>query len=291
MSEKPNEKSIVKQEQNGSLDFLPDDKMSLARLKLIAKEIAESSMAPSTNPADILVAILTGKEMGFGLMASINNISNVDGSAFPSINIHVAKALSNGITYDVVEEYQPVYSYFLAKSKTQITTEEFNELIKDNAVLIHSKTPKKLIERYEKEGRTLVTRGLIDHRTTIIFYRMVRLPNGSFKEITYKSSSTLSNSIAEIGSSKDGTIKYNFQKMPRRMLFADVFRTGFRRIGADFIIADPYSGENLEDTTTGTGVTGSKSDYPMTYNDAVPAESQIQIEFTEAEEIPDPDSN
>ena len=247
MAENNENNKIEKAEQNVSLDFVPSDKMTLQQMMAVADQIVKSPLTPHKRASDIVVAAMYGRELGMGFMAAVNNISNVDGSAFEGINLHASKLLSNGVWYEVTEDFTPIYGHYMFESKSGMLEEEYTKLIETGkGVRVHEKTPAALIKQYKEEKKVLLTRSTIDHRTTIIFYRKIKEVDGNVVQMKYEYSETLSSVIQEVGTKKDGTVKANFTIKPRRMLFANVLRTGARRIGADLVLPQAYGLDELD---------------------------------------------
>lgn len=141
---------ITKQEVNNFTNF-----SSMEEMLTFSASIAKSGLSPLKKAEDVMSAILMGKELGLGTMTAISNIYSINGKA--SLGVHVINALllKAGITYQIMEDYFPVWG---TKNK----------------------------------GLPTEVKAVIDYRTTIKFNRLVKRENGSYKEMEITSSYSIS---------------------------------------------------------------------------------------------------
>lgn len=211
-----------KQEVNTDLSAL----QSPQQLLEFGKMVCNSKLSPMKTPADVVAAVLLGRDLGLGAMTALNNIYCVSGKASVNIHIITAKILQAGVTYEIVKDFEPVYQY---RDKAGITyKEEFilSKLDKYQLITATTKTSDFI------PTQTQILRSAIDTESVIRFQRQVKQKDGSFQTMTYVSRLTWSE-ITLMGLNE----KDNWVKMPRLML-----RTRNLTIGARFIASDTILG-------------------------------------------------
>lgn len=138
-----------------------------------ATKIVESKLSPLKNPADVVNAILIGRELGIPGMASIQNIYPINGRATLGVHLTLGILLRNDIVYEIIRDGEPVFEYITfynehgepdVNGKPDLTTlqEDFER-------------PK---ETGEKKKSTPV-----DYRSIVKFERMHKRPDGTYRTI------------------------------------------------------------------------------------------------------------
>lgn len=186
----------------------------LDKAKELAREIAKSSLGGHTNEDDALVAILMGKDLGLPPTVALNNIYSIEGRGAMGIHLMTALCLKAGVTYEVLEDFSPLYGVYVkgANNAAQLSrTATLNEL-------------KEFMLDGEKAGSDIV-----DYITRIKLSRVVKRPNGEWKEISFTSEYKLS-TAAEAGLLKKANWKYKETMTLNRCL-----SKGYRAIAADVV--------------------------------------------------------
>jgi len=102
MTEKKSE--IVKKEESQLTKF--ESFKSIEEMTQFADVLIKSKLVPDSlkKPEQVVTVILQGKELGFGPLAALNNIHNIQGKA--SLGVHAIGALlkRNGITWKIIED-------------------------------------------------------------------------------------------------------------------------------------------------------------------------------------------
>ena len=89
----------------------------------LASIIVKSGLTPHKKPEDAAVAMLTGKELGFKSMVSLNNIHSINGRAGLGVHLIVAMLLKNGIRVEILKDFVP------AESTTPNSSANGNDLL------------------------------------------------------------------------------------------------------------------------------------------------------------------
>jgi len=208
--------SVVKMEQSATTF---DKFNSMEEMLSFAQQIVKSELSPIKKPEDVVAAILTGKEIGLGVMASLSNIYCISGK--PTAGIHVISALllKAGVTMEVVRDFEPVFPTIL-EYKEEGSTE-----VKKTGIIRHVFLDDKL-EEDEKRAKTIV-----DYKTVIRFTRTLKQPDNSYSKMTITSSYSRSEAQAAGFLTKDNWIKH-LKTMVRTRAIA----IGSKLIGDDIIL-------------------------------------------------------
>ena len=207
----------------------------LDNMTKLAEVYIKGGLSPIKSVSDFVVAVITGNQLGLPYTVSINNIFPINGK--PGMSVHLIRALvlQKGVTFKKIKDYLPVHQYFL-------TIEENGKKVvkKDgggNPVLGG-------IAPYDEIDKSIymVNPKPSDRITEYEFSRLVKLPNGAYKEQTAKSSFSLTDALQAELMDKD-----NWKKYPASMLDARSFMKGAREVASD-IIFGLYSIDELADT-------------------------------------------
>lgn len=210
ISKKTKEVSIVPkltEDELSTLDY--NDFSTPARMLALGQVLAKSQLVPLKKAEDVVVALMTGKELGLPFITSVSQIYPINGR--PTLGVHIQKAilLKNGILIEKVEDAEPLY--------------EFVEIINEKPSILFIGT----LKEQPKDSR----KKHIDTRTKYKFTRQLKQPDGSYKDmIAYGSFSLKEAAEAEL-TAKDVWVKYW-----RRMLDARAFTNGAREIADDLLL-------------------------------------------------------
>lgn len=89
------------------LDHIKDP----AKLFQLAETLVGGKLCPFKEPQDVMIALMAGKELGIGLIASLNGIYPIEGRA--SLGVHLKKGilLSNNIIFEKIYDYEPMFQF------------------------------------------------------------------------------------------------------------------------------------------------------------------------------------
>lgn len=274
---KQNKELVLTRKAESNLLQFTDIKQALTVLDPIVK----SEFCPLKKKEDALAAVLLGEELGVGKMTALSNIYSVNGKL--SIGFHVANALmlKNGITYEIIEDCVPVYSYIDIESKDKYD-EDMLKNISDvtgkeiQVVFYHGSDDekKKQKEDYLKKykGKICVLRYKSDLRSTVEFKRKIKQIDNSITEMIIKVSYCYSE-VPERLKKDDGAWKSH----TAQMLTNRAILIGGRRIAGDVLNGMYEHSEALD-------VEGIKYDYSdegISFED----ESGETINFAIAKEV------
>jgi len=208
---------VLTSEELSTLDYA--DFNTPARMIKLAEVLVKSQLVPLTKPEDVVVALMTGKELGLPFITSLSQIYPINGR--PTLGVHIQKAilLKNGITFKKTEDAIEIY--------------QFAKKIGDKFEVLLEETVDKQPEGTKKKH--------IGFRTTYELSREILRPSGNYKEMTvYGSFSTMEAKTADL------LDKDVWQKYYKRMLDARAFTIGAREI-ADDLLLGIYSPSELSD--------------------------------------------
>lgn len=196
------------QAELATLDYA--DFSTPARMMALADVLCKSSLSPLKKKEDVVMALMTGQELGLPFITSLSQIYPINNR--PTLGVHIQKALclQNGVVFEKIEDAVAVYNF---------VRKEGTELIQLGEGTINMKVP---ADAKKKQ---------IDTRTTYLFTREIKMASGSYKTITAKGSFSLREATEADLVGKDVWIKYW-----RRMLDARAFTNGAREIADDIIL-------------------------------------------------------
>lgn len=194
-----------------------EDFKSLDDMLAFGEKICKSDLSPLKRKEDVVAALLMGKELGMGVMTSINNIYPINGKASSGIHIIAAQLLKAGISYSIIADYEPVFAIAI---KGEVDAQGKQQFI----------TVKKEPYSYKLEDGELRGKTVIDMVTIIKFNRVLKQPNGTYipMEIISKFYKT---DIPESLAKKD-----NWKNYENVMMYSRCFTNGAKRIGDDVIL-------------------------------------------------------
>lgn len=209
-----------------------------ARMMALADVLCKSSLSPLKKKEDVVMALMTGKELGLPFITSLSQIYPINNR--PTLGVHIQKAilLKNGVIFNKTEDSIELY-LFVKKG-----TDGKPVMNGNKPVVLCTGKP---IEEQPKDS----LKSVVGFRTTYKFERELKQPSGNYKTITaYGSFSTIEAQTAEL-LDKDVWKKYY-----KRMLDARAFTNGAREIADDLLLgmyspnelsSDFYINENGEE--------------------------------------------
>lgn len=212
-----------------TLDYV--DFNTPARMLALGRVLCKSALVPLATPADVVVALMTGNELGLPFVTSVNSIYPINGRATLSVHLQKALLLKAGIIYEKIEDYVPIYLFVKKDKEGNIMKDK-----KEKPIPIGRGTLKEKPENAGKSSKP------VDYRTTYKFSRMIKRPDGQWKELTATSYFTWLDAIQAELIEKD-----NYKHHPKRMLDARAFAIGAREIGSD-VLGGLYSPSELSET-------------------------------------------
>jgi hypothetical protein len=192
------------------------------------KQICISELSPLKTPNDVVAALLMGKELGLGVMTSINNIYPINGKASSGIHIIAAQLLKAGITYSIIADYEPVFQVSLrTKDENGKDIPVLNKDAQGNPVpvFVGKARHTQEVRENEKKGSTI-----IDYVTIIKFNRVVKQPDGTYLPMEIISEFYYTD-IPEALLKKD-----NWKNWLKLMMYSRCFTNGSKRIGDDVLL-------------------------------------------------------
>lgn len=202
----------LSQEELTTLDYSDFD--TPGRMLALASVLVKGKMCPLKEPADVVIALLTGQSLGLPFITSISQIYPINGT--PTLGTHVQKgiALKNGIIYKRTRHYEAMYMFVEAdgESKPKIVD-------KKPVIISYGFLDEKPEGSLKKE---------VDRVTEYELTRELQLPSGKYTTITQKGSFSLSEARKAGLDQKDNWIKY-----PKDMLDARAFDRAMSEIADD----------------------------------------------------------
>ena len=81
-------------------------------MKQLASVFVKGGLCPIKKEEDVIIAIITGNQLGLPYTTSINNIFPINGK--PGMSAHLIRALllQNGIVFNKDYDFEPMYQYY-----------------------------------------------------------------------------------------------------------------------------------------------------------------------------------
>lgn len=214
---------------------------NMEQLIAYCEPIAKSGISKYTTAVEVASIFLTAKDVGLKPMFALAHVNVIKSIASIDAMGMRALLLTNGITFKINKDYQPVYSYGQTiDGKSYIYTQDDIDAeptlyqLYPNAGAASKAVALGLIP---KDKISLIRQELpTDYVTEIIFTRKI-------KDVTMVEKGKFLWSEAIQAGLVD---KDNWQKMPRNMMFAKAFGRGASRIGAD-VIGGLYLSTDIDD--------------------------------------------
>lgn len=223
------------------------------QLDLIVDAAASTGIS---SKGEALMVFQKAIELGIGPANAISHIHVVNGRS--GIGIHIIKAIlsrpSSGITWELVQDYEPIYNYFDGTSI--ISGNDLPEKTK----ILHGLANNPDVAKYKAEGYYVVakyptivnkvkTYVPIDYITTYNFKRIKKNIKGEWITINTTSSFSWSEALqAGLPLKSDGTISpnSNWTKYSKVMLATRAFTFGARDIADDLLLGCSETSELME---------------------------------------------
>ena len=207
---------VLSKEQLATLDYVEFD--TPGRMLALAEVLVKGDLCPLKKPADVMLALMTGKTLGIPLITAISQIYPINGR--PSLGTHIQKglALKHGIIYKRTRHYEPYYMFVEADSEGK------PKLIKKDGKDVPVITGYGFLD--EKPEKALKKE--IDKVTEYELTREIQTPSGKWVTITQKGSFSLSEALQAELSNKD-----NWKHYPKDMLDARAFDRAMSEIADD----------------------------------------------------------
>lgn len=217
--------SVVTTSENSKLQLMSKEDLQTldysnfatpARMLALGEVLVRSKLVTKKTVEDVMVSLMCGKELGIPLVTSLSQIHAIDGK--PSLGVHVIRGiiLREKILSNKLEDFVPIYQFVETDEKGVVKLE--NNL----PIVLGIGTLEEQPENSKKRP--------IDTRTTYEFIRMIKMPNGEWREQKVKSSFTISDAKAA-----ELLDKTNWKRYPKRMLDARAYAIGAREIADDFL--------------------------------------------------------
>jgi hypothetical protein len=172
--------TLTKQEETihfGAVSF-----KSMSELEAFGSKIIKSGLTPLKSPEQAVAAILMGKELGLEMMISLNNIVPINGKATLGIHLITALLQKAGVVIELLNDYEPCVPFCMKE----------DELKDGKPVPVSVGTnkdgkPIPIILRVgyaseQPKDNEIRAKSLVDYRTTVKMTRMLKQPDGSYKE-------------------------------------------------------------------------------------------------------------
>jgi hypothetical protein len=225
--------------QSNSFKIIQDTADALVSMQTLASVLVKGNLCPLKKEADVIIAMITGNQLGLPFMTSVNNIYCVNGKPSLSAHLHRALLLQNKVFFEKINDYAPLYDWAQLDDKGQYVTQakDINGTIKQVPVILKRATVK------EKPLTPCVASHEVDRVTTYHFSRFILQPDNSYKEL--KAIGEFKMSDAHIAGL---LVKDNWKNYPNRMCDARAFVAGAREIASDITMGLPCISE-LADST------------------------------------------
>ena len=201
-----------------------DDMLVLAQ-KLVKME---SKLVPFKKAGDVVIVLQAARDFKIPITFALANIHPISGKASAGVHLLSAQLLKNGIVYEIVEDYEPIYEY-IGEGSIPLTHDEFHKNRSDYH-LIGAKTPK---DKYHKTKLNVLRMKEIDRRTRIKFERIMPQPDGTYHKMT------IYGQFSRLEGIKAGLYEQNphtWNKYERAMIYARAFGDGSKKIGNDVLL-------------------------------------------------------
>jgi hypothetical protein len=202
---------ILTKEELSLLDYA--DFSTPARMLALGEVLCKSALVPLKKPEDVVVALMTGKELNLPFITSMSQIYPINGR--PTIGVHIQRALciKAGIVIEKIEDAISIYSFVEKIGEGEKV--KFKEVLKGTLEEQPKGTAKKAV----------------DTRTTYKLTREIKMPSGKYKEVTATGSFSISEATEAGLLEKDVWVKYW-----RRMLDARAFTNAVKEIASDITL-------------------------------------------------------
>jgi hypothetical protein len=207
--------------------------LAINNMKALAQILIKSSLCPLKKEEDVILAIITGKQLKLPYTASINNIYCVNNK--PTLSAHLQRALilREGISFRKIYDFEPVYQFY--------KTDDNGTFVKVPHKTDQNKTvpiPIAVGTIYDKFPDAKYFGNEIDRITKYEFKRKIKQSDGIYVEMVIYSEFRMSDA------QKAGLLeKDNWMKYPARMCDARASTNGIKEIASDITLGLPSLSE------------------------------------------------
>jgi len=216
------------------------EKGSFEDLRILAQEVIKSGLSPLPSESAVMIAIISGRELGIPPMAAINNIYDVGGKATPSIHLMNALAINNDVSFEVLKDFEIERTYtdgegnLYDEEEVKLNEKEGVWQVVTKAQLSNEASKAKIVA---KAIKIIVVSS--ERVTKVLLTRQIKdKPNRTFIS-TYKLSTAIRAKLIKPGGAWDID--------PANQCLVRALSKGFRYIGDDFMLAMPYETTEMMD--------------------------------------------
>ena len=223
-------KSLSITEQSNTLTRSFEQLNSFDDIMILADKLVnmDSKLVPFKKAGDVVIVLQAARDFGIPITFALANIHPIQGKASAGIHLMSAQILKAGITYKVIEDFQPVYAYG-GQGGLDVTQDE----VLTDRDAYHIIGAKATPDQYHKTKINVVRKGIIDYRTVIEFTRQMPQPDGSITTMVISGKFSRSEGV------KAGLYESNpntWMKYERAMVYARAFGDGAKKIGNDVLL-------------------------------------------------------
>lgn len=218
---------------------------SMEELEAWGDKIASTGFTPLKKGSEVVAAVLTGKELGFGSMFSVNNIYPINGRATLGLHAINSKLLQAGIVIEVLRDFEPCVAFVMKDNDgfPVFLDDSGREVAKDDKGKPTTKPAKTIVLRegfadepaldHEVKGKRI-----INWKTIIRLTRMLKQANGSYSKMVSVGEFSINQASQADLMKKDNWINYT-----KEMCYARALTLGGRRVADDILGGLPETSE------------------------------------------------
>ena len=208
--------TVLSKEQLQTLDYVEFN--TPGRMLALAEVLVKGDLCPLKKPADVMLALMTGQNLGIPLITAISQIYPINGK--PSLGTHIQKglALKHGIVYKRTRHYEAYYMFVEADENGK------PKLVNKKG----TKVPVIISEGFLEEQPKGSLKKEIDRVTEYKLTRELRTPSGKWVTVIQTGSFSLREALTAELSNKD-----NWKHYPKDMLDARAFDRAMSEIADD----------------------------------------------------------
>lgn len=213
---KPSTHVVIKKEVNPQLAVT--NKEYLQGLEEFANNFIKTADVPHKDPKKVVSIILYGKELGINPMVALNTIHAIQGRMSVGVSVFQMKLMAAGITYEVVDEFKPLFETVRVKPDGKGGWEHYD--------------PRWIYPTQEDVPSDIGDDKVTSKPTPIDWVTRIKFTRNVFgREITHTESYKWSDAKLAGLSDKD-----NWKKMPKLMLRHRCFTQGARFFANDIMM-------------------------------------------------------
>ena len=223
-------KSLAVNEQSNALTRSFDNLNNFDDVMALAEKLVkmDSKLVPFKKAGDVVIVLQAARDFRIPITFALANIHPIQGKASAGIHLMSAQILKAGITYKVLEDFQPVYKY-IGRGSLEVTQDE----VLGDRDAYHILGPKATEDMYHAIKINVIRKGILDYRTVIEFTRQMPQPDGSITTMV------IYGKFSQSEAKKAGLYERNpdtWCKYERAMVYARAFGDGAKKIGNDVLL-------------------------------------------------------